>query len=153
MTKFELKFVTLLQFCKKVNLIFCKVDISNKSLFKFISVGFYTHSHLGFFCKITFICSRLDVLCNVSQWCCTRVLLSALNKLAQHKRHASQVHFAKIHCKKIHFGNRNLKAFGHSFWKIYQVPWSSNALWHRHSGNVKMWPTDRRRDGPTYSRR
>ena len=37
--------------------------------------------------------------------------------------------------------NRNLKAVGHSFQKICHVPWSTDALLHRHSGHLKVWPT------------
>ena len=34
----------------------------------------------------------------------------------------------KIHFGKLHFGNRYLKAVGHNFHKIYDVPWSTDTL-------------------------
>ena len=34
----------------------------------------------------------------------------------------------KIHSGKMHFGNRSVKAVGHSFQKIYDVLWSMAAL-------------------------
>ena len=56
------------------------------------------------------------------------------NKLAKLRRihfakiHFTKIHFAKIHFAKMHFGNGCLKAVGHSFQKIYHVPWSTDDL-------------------------
>ena len=49
----------------------------------------------------------------------------------------SRVHFAKIH-----FGNQSLKAVGDCFQKIYDVPWSTDAL-------LRYGETDQLTDGPT----
>lgn len=47
-------------------------------------------------------------------------------------------------CKagKIHFGNQSLKAGGHSFQKIYHVPWATGTLWR--SGSIKGTETERK---------
>ena len=49
------------------------------------------------------------------------LLRERLNELAKFESTFKTIHFGKIH-------NQNLKAVGHSFQKIYPVPWSPNAL-------------------------
>ena len=63
----------------------------------------------------------------------TIINFSAIGKLfkdgAGLRRNQKMVHsLEKYSFGKIHFGN--LKAVGHSFQKIYHVPWSTDALLH-----------------------
>ena len=56
------------------------------------------------------------------------------------RRSMSMEQFAKIYWQKIHFGNRNLKAVGHSFQKIYDVPWfGPRMLLEGRETPLKIW--------------
>ena len=64
------------------------------------------------------------------------------NKIKKFARCVSRAHFAKIHLGQIHFGNRSLKAVGHSFREIYDIPWSKGrsvtVQRHRQCRNLKV---------------
>ena len=49
-----------------------------------------------------------------------------IDKLPKLRRCVS--HFTKVHIGKIHFANLSLKAVGHSFQKINDIPWSTDIL-------------------------